>query len=298
MATRKQAQKSSEPTSAYDWDTLEKRIKWLLETAYQGNRSEMARKTGLSHTAISKAASGEKPPGRRMLTAIVEKLNVSSDWLLLGRGQPFSSSPDAPDAPFTMPVSDRLLPERLPKKLRTLTSDRIVVPGVRVASQYWFALGRGEAILGDPRRGFVRGDVILLETDPERFPALESFGDTLCVVKDEPTGKPAVQLGSVTYTPASEEGEAARLTVESFEPTAPDPDAISVEDHVFRRHPDGRVEPIHRKGWVYKSRGSERFVRLDHVVGKDEGLTREIQPSDIVAIWTGILLRSPYMKYV
>jgi hypothetical protein len=51
------------------WKTVGQRIAWLLDTKFMGNRSEMGRAAGVSHSVISRVVSGKKLPGRHLLTA-------------------------------------------------------------------------------------------------------------------------------------------------------------------------------------------------------------------------------------
>jgi transcriptional regulator with XRE-family HTH domain len=280
------------PSTVHDWGTAEKRVTWLLQNQFQGNRSAMGRATGFSHTAISKVAKGVKPPGRRMLTAIAEKLDVSTDWLLRGLGEP-GTNPGAGSSPLRMPVSDELFSERMPDQLRELDGpdDTILVPALRNSSQFWLRLHAGDPILVQPRCGFLPGDLLLLETNPERFPPETRLTDTICAVNCGSSDEPMVKLGSVTFYHASVEDGDTRLEVDTFDPESKD--SPLVEDYIVRCHRDGSIESIKRKGRLYSSRGTERFVHSDY----DDQLepdTRRIRYDDIVAVWLGLSFRYPY----
>ena len=286
MAKKKIQLAVPEREAIYDWDTPGKRVTWLLNLRFKGNRSEMARAIEFSHAAIGQVVSGDKTPGGRMLTAIIEKLGVDAEWLLKGQGEPFGTRPEGPDNSRWMPVSDRLFPDRLPQELNVLSDRTIEVPDIRPSSQYWLRLRNGEPILGEGIHGFVQDDLVLLETDPARFPTEENMREHLCAVKSAPGETPSVKLGSVDFIPGGEEDGPARLEVDTFERLPED----NVREIVVRHHPDGRVEGFERLCRKRLFRGEVRYVPLDQTSMLEPPL-RRIDYLDIVAVWTGILYR-------
>ena len=71
-----------------DLGTTTLRVRWLVETRFRGNRSAFAAAIGLTHSAVARVFK-DRAPGRKMLEAIVANLQVSSEWLISGLGQPF-----------------------------------------------------------------------------------------------------------------------------------------------------------------------------------------------------------------
>jgi transcriptional regulator with XRE-family HTH domain len=53
------------------------------------NRSEIADESGISITAVSNYCNGARPIGKKLLSLLVNKYGVSSNWLLFGDGEPF-----------------------------------------------------------------------------------------------------------------------------------------------------------------------------------------------------------------
>lgn len=99
--------------------TAADRIRWLLTTVWQGNRSEMARAAGVSHAVIVRVASGEQNPGRRLLQAIAAVPKVNPGWLLAGQGAPLLSvSTEGPADGWPVPVTSTLLPGPVEEHLR------------------------------------------------------------------------------------------------------------------------------------------------------------------------------------
>jgi transcriptional regulator with XRE-family HTH domain len=285
LATRNRSDKAPEPGPIYDWSTAGRRVKWLLDARFTDNRSEMARAIGFSPAAVGQVVSGSKPPGRRMLTAIVQKLGVDAGWLLEGKGEPFGAKAEAADAAVWMPVRDSLLPEPLPRELRELSDRTVVVPGYRPSTQYWFRLGRAEPVLDVPQLGFRKGDLLLMETDPARFPAEEHLLQHLCAVKSAPGEEPPVKLGTVEFDSGTYE-QPRTLDVDTFEGRRR---TRLVEGYDFRPLPDGKFEVVKR---FYRK--DEQQGRVEYVQVRRSTLgvmPRDIKYSDIVAVWTGILYR-------
>lgn len=51
-------------------------------------QTDLAERTGLQGAAISHFECGRRKPSLKNLIALIEALDVSADWLLLGRGDP------------------------------------------------------------------------------------------------------------------------------------------------------------------------------------------------------------------
>ena len=102
--------------SGEGWDAAE-RVKWLLHDRWQGNRSAMAKAIQMSVTGLIKVVTGQQPPGRQLLAAIVRNAEVNAAWLLTGNGPPYTAA--------ALPVADRVLPGP-PREHRDLLIDEKV----------------------------------------------------------------------------------------------------------------------------------------------------------------------------
>ncbi len=185
-----------------EWNDPSGRVKWLVETHYRGNRSSFAAAVGVSHTAIANIVNGKKPPGRKLLTAIAQRLAVNLDWLLTGQDSPFIGSNSGPAR--GVPISLNLLPGK-PSDCISLLAGRWLDDSNRffTSTQYWLLLETDHGVFQDIRLGFRAGDKILIETDPEKFPDKDSLSEHLCVLNLPEKNKSNLVLGRVTYRPNS-----------------------------------------------------------------------------------------------
>jgi len=277
-----QRPRQGKAVSVQDWSTTTKRIEWLLVTQFNGNKTSMVKALGLTTMVISRVVSGQRPPGSRLLRSIIERLSVSADWLLHGRGEPLPGTAAGSGTAGRTPVLKTLLPGRLTggpsqEPLRWLDSTQLLSP-----TQYWFFLASGHPLLAVYQRGFVGGDLLLLETDPTRFPPEEKYFERLCVVKNPRGEEPPVKLGLVYYHPGAEEEGPARLEVDTLDRSA---EGLGVvEEFIFRRYPGGEVKASQRKLTLTQ----ERVI--------SEPRLPVIKYGDIVAVWTGVLLRYGYVR--
>jgi len=60
------------------------------------SQTELSKLLEFSEGGISKYFSGKENPGRKFLTLLQEKLNVSSDWLLTGKGSKYLGTQEKP----------------------------------------------------------------------------------------------------------------------------------------------------------------------------------------------------------
>ena len=58
-----------------DWSTPGRRVAWLVQDRYAGNKAACAAALGLTHTTINRVVAG-KQPGRKLLMAITQRLNA------------------------------------------------------------------------------------------------------------------------------------------------------------------------------------------------------------------------------
>src|SRR5262245_9422468 len=159
--------KDSKEGSGRDWGTVRERVAWLLAERFHGNRTAMAGALGLTHMAVSRVVTGTRPPGSRLLKAILERLGVNADWLLRGRGPPFAE-PGGRVPPRRAPVLDEPLPGRRRDRPGQELGRWEDATRLLSATQFWLRLGGGHALLAGRRRAFRLGDLLLFETDPTR----------------------------------------------------------------------------------------------------------------------------------
>ena len=269
-----------------DWSTPAARVKWLVENVSKGNRSAFADTVGVTHPTISKVVAG-KPPGRKLLTFIAQHLRVNSEWLLTGEGQPFRDEAEQGGASW-VPISATPLPGS-PQDNPDLVSRDWVVDCRTLfrPTQYWLRLGPREPITREPSRGFLSGDLILLESDRRLFPREALLNEQLCVIRF-PGGDVPLKLAAVRY----DAGEGAErfgsgLWADPFD-LEPDP-SRQVEEVTYRHYPDGRVTRKSKPLVLKEFRGGERAVPLDS--NEVEPACPQILYGDVVAVWTGILSR-------
>lgn len=67
-------------------DSWAARIQWIVTTFCDGNRSELAKKIGVSTEAISGLIKGSVPSGERLEAIILAFPRINPDWLLTGMG--------------------------------------------------------------------------------------------------------------------------------------------------------------------------------------------------------------------
>jgi transcriptional regulator with XRE-family HTH domain len=286
----KRSAKAATP-SIRDWSTIHGRITWLVDSLFASNRSAMAQALGLTHTAISRVVTGKKPPGPRLLYSIVERLDVASEWLRDGVGEPFPPERVA-GTDDRMPVFDQLPAGRLTGRATRSARTWIDHAALVSPSRYLFRVGPAEPILGEPDLGIRVHDLLLMESDPARFPAVHDLDGHLCAIISRPNTEPPVRLGAVTYYDEGsgiDEGEdrPASLTVDTFETLAPRTDIV--HETVFRRYPDGSIRAFEQSLRIVPFRDGTRVVPVREDL---QGIEHIIQYTDIVAVWTGIIHRA------
>lgn len=66
--------------------TISDRIK-ELRTALALSQTEFAYQTGISHSLLTKIEAGDNPPTNKVIRKILEKWNVTEQWLSHGKGE-------------------------------------------------------------------------------------------------------------------------------------------------------------------------------------------------------------------
>ena len=193
-----------------DWTTSMGRVKWLLASRYGGNRSAMAKATGVSLTGIIKVITGQQNPGRRLMEKIVQTTDVSPAWLFAGEGQPLKGT--------ALPVAIGCLPGP-PTEGHALLIDEQVSEMTELysSSRYWLKLGAAEPVVKATGITFHTGDLMLMDTDRTKFPFAEEWNDQWGVVRIKGKEGPRVQLAELTYHRESDDNGPAHLEADTFE---------------------------------------------------------------------------------
>ena len=80
---------------------------------------------------LSKIATGEQSPGRRLLEAIASHPKVNPAWLLSGEGTPLlAEKPNVPTEGWPVKIASKLLPGPLDQHRRLLLDDTFPVAGI------------------------------------------------------------------------------------------------------------------------------------------------------------------------
>src|SRR4051794_24232289 len=203
------ARTKTSPSSAREWDSAGGRVRWLLHSVWGGNCSAMAQAIGVSPTVINKIDNAGREPGRLVLENIAHHAKVNPAWLLSGAGEPIGGNCEVPIAKRALPGLPQQHPELLTRKIVNMSI-------FSSPSMYWLILKEGEPITRLASRGFRSGDMLLVEADPQEFPAEEKLLDHLCVVKDSQFREDRYVLGSVGYHEAIDQDEPAYLDVECW----------------------------------------------------------------------------------
>lgn len=288
MAAKKKAKitatQSKRPN--VDWSTPAARVAWILEQQFNGNRSAFAEAIGFSHTIISRVAAGQAP-GRRLLSAIAERLRANPTWLLTGTGQPFSEPVDA-SGHAVLPETDVLLPGPPLEYQHLLTKRSLILSeDLFSATQYWLRLKSTEPLVEQATFGFCAGDQLLFETDPRNFPREKQLGGQLCIVRF-PHEVPELRLAAVTYCAADSDTGPERLEVNTFSFQDVPPNRL-VREIAYRHYPNGTIRQEERFLQLIPFRNAERAVPLDDC---SPPRRPEIQYANIVAVWLYILRRT------
>jgi hypothetical protein len=269
-----------------DWGSPGKRVGWLLEHKFAGNRSAMARRLGFSHSTLSRVVAGDKPPGRRLMTEIVGRLGVNSRWLLTGEGEPFAAARAEAGPAAATPVARWPLPGSPYDHAEWLRPGSFDVTSLFGPGQYWYQLTSRSPVVRDRAQGFRAGDMLLFESDRRRFPDERDLHDRLCVVLTRADHGPEARLGLVSFR--EEGGPPGGLEVDLLE--AEPAGRESVEEYVIRKYPDGSLRAYSR---LLNVGGLHDGTRASEPGGGDQGsVLPQIAYEQVVGVWTEVLYRS------
>lgn len=191
------------------------RVVWLLENVWRGNRSEMARAIGVTHSVLTKIAAGQQNAGRRVLGAIASHPKVNPTWLLTGDGEPLLAAASEPGTEgWPAPIFRQLL-QGTPAENRGLWSgESFPLPGgLHRESRYWLKILPNNPILTHPFARIRPYDLLLMETDPVWWKADGVLDERICAVV--PRGSEGPELAIVRFHAETDE-ESAFLDAEIF----------------------------------------------------------------------------------
>jgi transcriptional regulator with XRE-family HTH domain len=275
-----------------EWKSPGERVNWLIDKKFMGNRSTMARRLGFSPSTLSRVVTGEKPPGRRLLSAIVERLGVDSKWLLTGEGEPFVRASARAGLETAAPVANDLLPGPPQDCRELLTPESLDTFSLLGPSQYWYRLKRDDPIVKNSGRGFRSGDLLLLEADRTRFPKADEMTNVICVVTLVVDGVSTRKLGVVTHYRGSSDEGPARLEANTFDLEVDT--ELLVKEYIIRAYQNRKAELITRDMRLKEFRGGQVLTPLNRASNMSTD-DFEINSDNIVAYWTGILYRPFYI---
>lgn len=260
-----------------EWATPAGRVKWLLVHRWAHNRSAMARDIEATHTAIVKVVTGQQEPGRRLLALIATHTDVSADWLLTGRGQPFT--------PPAIPVAHQPLPGPPLQHANHLVDDQVEgFAHLYSPSRYWLRIEGSEPVCRDTIQKIKRGDLILFETDRQLFPPPERFTDRMCIVRVPETKPAEFRLAAVQFHEATVDRGGEQLEADTFWF-----DGEVITQFIVEVHPRGETCVHERQVRRVMSEGARQFARTQPADPFDPRLhPLRIDAADIVAV--GILI--------
>ena len=284
MAPRKRADTpgdSSTEQRPAEWATRRSRVVWLVDHVAAGNKSELARKANVSHTAVQKVVAGGEPGGR-LLAGQVPGVGVDRGWLLDGRGVPFPGADASGRGAWTAPVYLEPPVRGGPPPTRLLD-----LPGLLTRTQYWLEVGADQPITRHTPLGIRAGTLLLMEADRGRFPKFTALLGDLCVVKSPRADGPPAVLAAVTHFTGTVD-EPPALLADTFD-LGPVPDPLPVRV-VVDVHPGTRarvvsverVKPVEFRG----RRRYQEFATWDY-----DPQRPAIRHADVLAVWTGMSYR-------
>jgi transcriptional regulator with XRE-family HTH domain len=71
-----------------------------LRSALALSQTEFAYQTGISHSLLTKIEAGDNPPTNKVLAKIIDKWQVSQDWLISGKGEMAFEKSDTAKEPW------------------------------------------------------------------------------------------------------------------------------------------------------------------------------------------------------
>lgn len=270
-------------------ESAAKRVRHLLLVLWSGNRSAMARDIGMSHTAINRVVSGQRPPGRSLLSAICCHPKVNPSWLLTGEGEPLlAEREETGTGGWVLPIARKAFLGPPEENRRLLTGDTFPIPvSFYRDSRYWLEVQAGDAALRDAGERLKPGDLLLMETDASFWRDLHAVHDRLAVIRTHAKDESQLKLVKLDFGVEHEEGPSLLASI--FD-DLPDRSELRRSIHIYERL-DGQLE--FRTTYHKPSRSGDGEEREHKRVSEMTFLPvlRTISPQDIVSVGIMIVRR-------
>jgi hypothetical protein len=236
--------------------TPAQRVSWLLDEIWEGNRSEMARAVGVTHSVLGKIAAGEQNPGRRLLEAISKHPKVNPAWLFSGEGSPLlAEKSQEPLDGWPVKIAAQLLPGPVEQHRNLLLDDAFLVAGALYRpSRYCYRINPRDPIANDRRTYVTGGDLLLVDSDDQARQQPEQVDMRFCVIRSNAA---ELRLAFVTWDQGSRD-DPPGLYADTF--SNPIGSGKRINRITILQYPDGRLETHQEK--LVESTDKEKRVRL------------------------------------
>ena len=257
--------------------TPAERVTWLLEKIWDGNRSEMGRAVGCSHSVLTKIATGQQGPGARLLSDIASHPKVNPAWLLAGEGEPLlAERTDSPAEGWPIPVARQLLLGPPDENRSLLSGEFFPAAGAYYRpSRYWLEVQRADPIARDKTSKITEGDLLLMETDPAWRREHGMVEDRLCGVQMKKGKEIQATLGLIVVEWPAPDGF---FGVQTFEKRIDPKDMI--EETIVSRYPDGKLAVRRRLLRQVSVEGRKTTRRLSNLL-----LAPNVVPIELAGIF-------------
>lgn len=254
-------------------EDFDKRLKCLVDVVYNGNQASLANDANLTPSMISMLLSGNRLPGSRARAKLLNAASFSGEWLLYGTGNPprrGASEVVSTSIPITkvpLEASGRIKGGKKAAKAPILSSR------ARLADMYWLEIDRSRASgLFCKDLGFREDDLVLFSRDSHQFPRPDSFKETLCIVSN-PTSRGRSPVFALVSNETDLDSGGQSLVAKTR-------DRLSLIDQltiVVTLKSERIVNAVTRR------HTPQEYSNADN--------TNHVEFGDILAVWTGILLR-------
>jgi transcriptional regulator with XRE-family HTH domain len=194
--------KGSQTTTVISGE-LHARIVSLANLLWHGNRSRMGRDLGVDQSALSKVLAGKQQPSATLLERCANWPAVNPAWLMCGRGEPLLDGSPAPGAGLYRPLLEELPPCRLSELPALRAGVSYPIAGAHYTeTSYWFRVPANHPITFGNE--VTRGDLLLMETDPQWTSSIERVRGNIVVFGD-PEGSDDTRRTLIGLIDASDE---------------------------------------------------------------------------------------------
>jgi hypothetical protein len=269
------------------------RLHFIAEEKWGGVLTRMAEDLDYPQPALWKTLAGGQSVSARLLVALATYTSINLHWLTTGKGPRYLEGEAAVRRgqgvirPKVF-VAKEVLPG-LSSEHTDLLHDFSCDPlgDILRDSQYWLQIGASSGMIRKDEQ--IRpGDWLLMETDRNKFPALDEAQDRLVAVPESATDSHSPLLGRVEEV----DEDLACLEVDLLRPTGDRPEPE--EEIVTRRLPDGTFHT--RSRYVVweeiKGRKGRRFRRKRAAtIWEQQPDLTEVKYADVLAFCILLLRR-------